>query len=276
MKVVVSKVVWSLIAIGSLIGLIYIWVIGLPVPEYLAKDDGAKGVVYTIQTAPNTFFDVYMSENEILRQSDWETFYQFKEASARKSSTQKEADLIDAGKQVFGRPGSFCYRKFNDLCTITVDSEKSTYQGLQSLLNGSEYTLYGDITKQKVTEHPLPTLPEYVTYTHLNDYIYANHDFDYDFDEETQSLIWYGPGVGLFYKAQTTYGLMGDITQQLIATATACYKLDLKEYYVGEDYCMWVEQHWVLGVKKINRNTQLVIATNSPQQYDAAIKTLIS
>lgn len=276
MKIVVSKIIWSIIAIGCIIGLAYIWLIGLPVPDYVATDDGAKGVVYTIQTAPNTFFDVYMSENEVLKQSDWETFYQFQAASVRKSSTEKEADLINADKDVYGRPGDFCYRVFNDLCTITVDSDTSTYQGLQSFLTGSEYKLYGDITKQKVTEKELPELPEFASYKHLNDYIYANNEYTYEFDEDTQSMVWYGPGKGLFYKAQTTYGLMGDITQQLLATAEACYKLDLEEYYVGEDYCMWVTQHWVLGVKKINRNTQLVIATNSPYQYEAAIKTLIS
>lgn len=274
MKIVVSKVIWSIVAVACIVGLLYIWLIGLPVPDYVATDDNAPGKVYTIQVAPNKFFDVMMSENEILKQSDYETTYMFENASVLKSSTKKTADLINADNQVYGRPGSFCYRIFNDLCTITVNSETSTYQGLQSLLTGKEYTVYGDLSSQTVTDKPLPELPELPTYTEVTERIYANRDYEYSFNEDTNSLLWYGQGKGAFYKATETFGLMGDITQQLLATTKACYKLDLEEYYVGDDYYMWVTPRWVLGVKRINRNTQLVVATNSLEQMDAAIYTL--
>lgn len=274
MKIVVSKVIWGVVAVICIIGLVYIWLIGLPVPEYVALDDGAPGKIYTIQTAPNKFFDVYMSENEILKQSDYETMYVFQDASISKSSTRKTADLINADKQVYGRPGSFCYRVINDLCTITVDSDLSTYQGLQSLLTGKEYIVYGDLSSQKITDNPMPKLSELPTYTAVTNNVFANRDYEYSYNEDTNSMIWYGSGKGTFYKATETFGLMGDVTQQLLATAGACYKLDLQEYYAGEDYYMWVTQRWVLGVKRINRNTQLVVVTNSPEQAEAAIYTL--
>lgn len=243
-------------------------------PDYVALDDGAPAKVYTIQTSPNHFFDVCMSENEVLKQTDYETMYMFEDALVNKSSTRKTADIIDAGKQVYGRPGSFCYRVLNDLCTITVDSDLSTFQGLQSLLNGHEYIEYGNLSAQKVTNKELPTLPELPTYIEVSKGIFANRDYEYSFNEDTNSLLWYGSGKGKFYKATETFGLMGDITQQLLATAKACYKLDLTEYYAGDDYYMWVEPHWVLGVKRINRNTQLIVATNSSEQMEAAIYTL--
>lgn len=274
MRIVVSKVVWSVIALACIIGLAYIWLIGLPVPDYVATDDGAPAKTYTIQVSPNHFFDVQMSENEILTQSDYETMYMFQNASVRKSATQKTADLINAEKQVYGRPGSFCYRVLNDLCTITVDSDTSTFQGYESLVNGREYIVYGDLTSQKVVDKPMPALPELPTYEEVFKGVYANRDYEYTYNEDTNSMLWYGADRGTFYKATETFGLMSDITQQLLATAKACYKLDLQEYYSGGDYTMWISNRWVLGVKRINRNTQLIVVTNSPEQSGAAIYTL--
>ena len=146
MKIVVSKIIWSVVALVCVLTLVYVWFIGFPVPDYVALDDGEPAKVYTIRTGPNTFFDVYMSDKEVLMQSDMETYYNFAQGSIIKSSTSVKADLIDADKQVYGRPGSFCYRVLNDSCTITVDSKLSTYQGLQSLLHNEEYTVYGDLS----------------------------------------------------------------------------------------------------------------------------------
>lgn len=275
MKVAISKIIWSVIALACIAGLAYIWLIGLPVPEYVALDDGAPGKTYTIQISPNHFFDVQMSENETLITADWETTYMFKDASVRKTATKKTADLINEDLQIYGRPNSFCYRVFDNNCSITVDSELSTYQGFKSLQDNKVYTVYGDLTSQKVTNNGLPTLPEFPTYDEVSNGVYASRDYEYSYNEDTDTLLWYNTGRETFYKASKTFGLMGDVTQQLLATAKACYKLDLKEYYVGDDYYMWITNQWVLGVKRINRNTQLIVATNSTEQFDAAIYTLM-
>lgn len=253
----------------------YIWLIGLPVPDYVAKDDGEPAKVFTIQTGPNTFFDVYMSEKEVLLQSDMETYYSFEQGSVTKSSTKIKADLIDADKQVYGRPGSFCYRVLSDNCTITVDSELSTYQGLQSLLHNEEYTVYGDISKLEQHDGLPMTLPELTYYKKVSDYVGANNYYDdYKWNSTENSFIWYGPRHGSFYKANLVYGLNGDVTQQLFATVEACYKQTPTDCWVGDDYIISISGPYVFGVRRINRNTQLVVVTNSSHQAEAAIATL--
>lgn len=275
MKIVVSKIIWSVVALVCVLTLVYVWFIGFPVPDYVALDDGEPAKVYTIRTGPNTFFDVYMSDKEVLMQSDMETYYNFAQGSIIKSSTSVKADLIDADKQVYGRPGSFCYRVLNDSCTITVDSKLSTYQGLQSLLHNEEYTVYGDLSNLEQHSGIPLTFPELASYRKVTDQVVASRDFDdYTWNEAENSFIWYGEGRASFYKANLVYGLYGDVTQQLFATVQTCYKLSPTDCWVGDDYIISIDKNYVFGVRRINRNTHLVVVTNNSQQVEAAVATL--
>ena len=272
---VFSKVVWSILALLCILSLAYIWLIGLPNKNYVASYDEKPSVLYTVRTGPATFFDVYMSEDEYLLQTDFETTYLFENASITKSSTSSKAELIDADKQVYGRPGSFCYRKFNDLCTITIDSKLSTYQGLQSLVKGDEYSVETSMSEMKLLDsEQIPFVDPLTPFYFAGSDIRVAKGTTYDYKEDTGSMIAYGEMRKTFYKASTVYGLSSDVTNQLLATAKACYKLDLKEYFAGEDYMMWIDGDWVIGIRNINRNTQLVVATNAPEQRDAAIVTI--
>ena len=274
---VVSKIIWAVIALACILGLGYIWLIGLPNQNYVATNDEKAGVLYTIQTGPNKFFDVYMSEDEYLLQTDYETSYLFEEGSITKSSSTPSADLIDANQQIYGRPGSFCYRVFSDLCTIKVDSKISTFQGFTSLLKGEEYSVNVGMSDMEVLDNKdIPVIDPLTPFTILGDNdIYLAKGSSYDYNRDTSSLLTYGEKRGTFYKASIVYGLFGEINTQLLATAKACYKLDLKEYFEGSDYYMWLDGDWVIGIRRINRNTQLIVATNAVEQREAAIATIM-
>ena len=275
MKVVVSKVIWSVVALLSIAGLIWVWLIGLPIPDYFATNDEAPSKTYTVRIAPNTYFDVCMSENEQLTQTNHENLYNFVDASITTSSTPVRADLIDADKQIYGRPGSFCYRVFGDTI-VTVNSKNSTYQGFQSLMDNEPYTMYGEPHKLRtVTGMPLD-LPTYWSYRRLADKIHASSSYnDYKWDTNKQSLMWYGKRAGEFYKIETRYGLNSEIIEEILATTKACYKVEPQVAYTGENHFIIFSKGYLIGVRKVNVNTHLVVATNCVDQYEPAIATLL-
>lgn len=272
MHINAKKVIWSIVAILCVVGIALLWLVGLPVPDYVANTDNAPPTIYTIKIAPDTYFDVAMSSDEKILRTDMETYYSFEQGTISKVGSYIDADIVDAQKQVFGRPNSFLYRIFDD-CTILVDSELSMSQAYEALVQKEPYVVHGNFEDLVLSKSRMPEYDPYTTdYTIIKD-IYACRDYEYTYDEENKQLLWMGAN-NTFYKVQTVYGLQYDVIQQLLSTAKACYGLDLAEYYAGEDYYLFICGKWVLGVKYINRNTQLMVVTNAPTQRNSALMTI--
>lgn len=272
MHINAKKVIWSIVAILCVVGIALLWLVGLPVPDYAASTDNAPPTIHTIKIAPDTYFDVAMSSDEKLLRTDMETYYGFEQGTISKVGSYIDADIVDAQKQVFGRPNSFLYRIFDD-CTILVDSELSMSQAYEALIQKEPYTVHGNFEDLVLSKSHMPEYDPYTTDYTIIKGIYACRDYDYTYDEENKQLLWMGAN-STFYKVQTVYGLQYDVIQQMLSTAKACYGLDLAEYYAGEDYYLFISGRWVLGVKYINRNTQLMVVTNSPAQRNSALMTI--
>ena len=267
--------IWSVIAVLCVVGLVLVWFVGFPVPDYVAIDDGMPSRVYTIQVAPYTFFDVGMSSAERLVRSDYETYYSFEKASIAKTSTQLKADLIDGQKSVFGRPGSFVYRIFDE-CTIRVDSEISMTQPLNAFITGDTYRVDGYFNDLVPSKQKLPatTDPDSDYLVPFGNGIYGAYLHSYSYDSTTQTLLYLDDKAG-FYRVNTVYGVQYDVINQLLAKARACYGLTLTEYWAGEDFVLFQSGDWTLGVRFINRNTQRVVVCNDSANTAAALQTII-
>ena len=272
MHINAKKVIWGTVAAICVLGLAYVWLIGLPVPEYVATNDGADSKVYTLQIAPYTYFDVAMSANEVLTYTDMETFYDFEEGTVAIVEAKIDADIVNAEKQVFGRPNGFLYRVFEE-SVVQADSELSMYQAYSSLTSKEPYHVSGNFDNLKQSKRRMPYYDTYSSEYPLTDSIWAARDYDYNYDKELEQLLWVSDA-GTFYKVSKVYGLQFDTIQQLLSTAKACYGLNIEEYWAGEDYYLFTSGEWVLGVKTINRNTQMLVVTNSRTQYNAALMTL--
>ena len=269
-----KTLVWSLIAVLCVIGLVLVWFVGFPVPDYVASDDGCKARIYTIQIAPYTYFDVGMSSQEKLARTDYETYYGFTGGSIAKTSTQLKADVINGQKQVFGRPGGFLYRIFDE-CTIQVTSERSTIQAYNSLITGEPYRVEGYFDALKPSKERMPELPskdeEYIV--PFEDGIYGAYMRSYSYDRNTGTLLYLDDNSN-FYRVQTVYGVQYDVVNQLLATARACYGLDITEYWAGDNFVLFMSGDWVLGVHYINRNTQRVVVSNNAFSRYPALLTI--
>lgn len=213
MKVSV-KLVWIALIVLSVLGLFYIWFIGLPVPDYKAVTDEAGSTVYTIQIAPYTFFDVTMSSNEVLTKTDHETFYQFEKGSIVKNTSTINANIVDAAHEVYGRPDGTLYRKFGE-ATVTVNSSLSMSQAYESLTTGDTYKVEGyfqDIELEQ--EIPIPQSKQETTYQKLDKGIYGMKGSNYDYNKGTYSIKWFG-GDNRFYITQRVHGTMYEHTADI-------------------------------------------------------------
>ena len=268
----VKKAIWGTVAGLCVCGLAYIYLIGLPVSEYIATNDEVGSQTFTVQLAPFTFFDVDVSANEVLVRTDGEAYFQFENATLTKTVNALDMDPIDLNVGVYGnRNGQLC-RTFEN-CVINVNSNLSTWQPLQSLLNNSTYVVAGNFEKLTLAKEKLPTYSDKVHYVEVMDGVWGEDEYLGDISDDMMSYIWCGDN-GSFYKVDKVYGLNSDIVQQLLAKAIACYNLDIEEYYAGETFTMFKANGWTLGVRSINMNTQLMVVTNDSAQRDAALKTL--
>lgn len=272
MKVSIN-LLWIALIVLSVLGLFYIWFIGLPVPAYKAVTDDADSVTYTVQVAPYTFFDVQMSANEILTKTDRETFYQFKEGSIVKNTTAINANIVDVKHNVYGRPDGTLYRKF-DTATLTVSSNLSMSQAYDALTNNETYIVPGYFQDLVLEEDiPAPTSKEETIYQKLDEGIFGMKDTKYDYNKGTYSIKWFG-GDNRFYLTQRIHGALYENMQQVLAKAKACYGVTFEKYWMPGDYYLFDQDGYCIGIKIINANTQLIAITNSASQLDALLHTM--
>lgn len=271
----IKKLVWGGIAALCVVALALLWFVGLPVPDFVMKDDKQPAKVYTIQIAPYKFFDIGMSVNDVLVRTDYSSYYRFEEGSIEKTSTQLKADLINGQKRVYGRPRGFMYRMFDE-CTIQINSETSMSQAYDTLINGDAYTVEGYFDELTPSKQKMPATAEAGDkfLYEFTDGIWGNQLFTYDYDADNGSLMYFGDD-GTFYSVQTVFGVQYDVINQLLATAKACYGCNITEYWANENFVLFTYGDWVLGVRYINRNTQRVVVTNSSSHKYAALQTII-
>lgn len=268
-----TKIVWIIITILCILALCYIWLIGLPIPKYKMIDDHAAPAKYTVQLAPYTFFDVCMSENEKLLRTDYETFFSFTTGDITKNVTQIIADPVDVAKEVYGRSDGTLYRKFDD-ATITIYSTISMSQAYKALTENEPYRVEGYFQDLEVNDKDaIPTAKKATIYQKIDDGVYGMRDDTYHYDEYTNSVRWYG-GDNRFYSTARVHGVMFDTIQQTLAKAKACYGVTFTSYFMGDDYYLFEGDGYVIGIKAVNRNTQLVCITNAASQVDGLLYTI--
>lgn len=269
---ITAKIIWAVVILLCLGALAYIWFVGFPVPEYVATDDGAESESYVLEVAPYTFFSVNMSEREQLTRTDGATFYEFVEGSIITNKSKVDADLIDADKQVYGRPGSFIYRAF-DNSSITVRSERSTAQPLKSFLELDTYTVpgYFEDLKRSEQEYPGYDVEEFIE---VMPGVFANNGYEYSSKpNEEFAFEWYLNG-GSYYTANIEYGTSYDVIQQGLARFKACQGVTFEHYFDGPDFWLFMSDNYLFAVKSINRNTNVVFQTNSTKQMPAILHSL--
>lgn len=269
---VTTKIIWTVVIVICLCALGYIWFIGFPVPEYVATDDGATPKSYVVQIAPYTYFNVNMSDREVLTRTDGFSFYEFDKASILTNKSTTDADLINAEKQVYGRPGSFIYRIFDE-CTITVRSDLSTIQPFTSFTTLEPYEVPGYFETLKKSKDNPPTYDELPTFVEVMEGVYAERNLDYDVEDDGLAFTYYGAG-GSYYTAHTAYGTSYEVIQQSLSKTKACAGVTFDEYYAGPDYWLFTSKGHMLAIKKINRNTNIVLETNITKQMPALLYTL--
>ena len=267
------KILWIALIILSLGGLFYIWFIGLPIPKYKAVTDDKGSITYTVQVAPFTFFDIDMSEDEVVAKTDYETFYKFKSGFIQQDFNQIKANIVDAVLEVYGRPDGTLYRKFGDV-TLTVNSELSMSQAYKSLTHNDTYRVEGyfqDVNLEK--EAPIPTARRSTVYKEITKGVYGLKDNKYEYTSKDLGVLWCGQD-NRFYKVQRVHGSPYETIQELLAMSKACYKVTFDKYWMGDGYYIFEKYGFCIGIKSLNLNTQLIAMTNSATQLDALLYTM--